>query len=78
MSGTPPDHAAGDASGERSAVDLRPLDEVSRQLHVSVGTLYQWRHHRKNLRFYKIGGRVMCDQADIDAYIAHAASEPAA
>lgn len=66
------------AGREASGPDLIPLATAAEQLHLSLGTLRQWRYHRKNLRFYRIGGRIMCDQADVDAYIKAGASEPAA
>lgn len=74
----PPDEPTAEAPREQSPPDWVSLKETAVLLHVSVGTLYQWRHHRKNLRFYKIGGQLMCDRADITAYIRACAQEPAA
>jgi len=43
--------------------------EVERLTSLSRRTLQQWRIRRKGPRFYKIGARVLYDQAEVLAWI---------
>lgn len=74
----PPEQAGRDASGKNPDRDLIPLAVVAGMLRVEIGTLYQWKHHKKNLKFYKSGRKVLCDRDEVRAYIEASASEPAA
>jgi excisionase family DNA binding protein len=47
--------------------------EAADALRVSVGTLAQWRHHKRyNLPYLKLGTAIRYRAEDIQAFIAHA------
>ena len=45
------------------------IEEVCEKLKVSKSTLAVWRAERKNLAFYKLGGRVVYKEEDIEEFL---------
>lgn len=45
------------------------IEEVMEILSVSKSTLAQWRADKKNLPYYKLGGRVVYHQDDINEFL---------
>lgn len=47
---------------------LLNIKETARYLHISISTLYRW-VHRKEIKYIKIGSRVLFSQADLAEFI---------
>ena len=47
---------------------LLNIQETARYLHISISTLYRW-VHRKEIKYIKIGSRVLFSQADLAEFI---------
>jgi excisionase family DNA binding protein len=44
-------------------------DQAAEQLHVKVGTLAQWRSQGRGPVFTRVGGLVMYERSDLQAYL---------
>lgn len=51
---------------------------AAKYLGVKPHTLENWRHLGRGPRFYKVGGQVRYDQADLDAFLEANVHEPIA
>ena len=49
--------------------ELWTVDQVSKYLHVPVGTLYQWRHKGVGPHAYRAGKRLLYDAADVRRWL---------
>ena len=54
--------------GEMMNKPLLNIKETARYLHISISTLYRW-VHRKEIKYIKIGSRVLFSQADLAEFI---------
>lgn len=56
---------------------LWTLDDLCAKLHVSRATVHTWRKRGTGPRAYRIGRHLMFDQADVAAWLAQRADDPA-
>ena len=49
--------------------EMKSIDEAVKKLGVSKSTLATWRADKKNLAYYKVGGRVMYKDSDLDKFL---------
>jgi excisionase family DNA binding protein len=75
-------HAADEPAhlGEREPAPLTQsmwsVKKTAEFLDVPIGTLYQWIHHRRGPRSYKVGGSRKFDPVDVRAYLRENVTEP--
>lgn len=55
--------------------DLMTIDEVAEELRTPVPTLRHWRATNRGPAFLKLGRRLVCRRADLDAWLAEQARE---
>lgn len=55
------------------AEQLKTINDLARQLHVEVPTIYEWRRRRQGPPAIRLGKYLRWRQCDIDAWIAEQA-----